>query len=104
MFCRTDKPVPAYALVQNGLPILGSPFCLSTSQMNPLRHSQYLSYKVKGTRMVSRIANWFIDFFGITHPSEKQRRLAGLFIVGLLLGTIAALVGVFALLFSLIRL
>ncbi len=54
--------------------------------------------------MVSRIANWFIDFFGITHPSEKQRRLAGLFIVGLLLGTIAALVGVFALLFSLIRL
>lgn len=53
--------------------------------------------------MVSAIANWFIDFFGITHPSDRQRQLAGWFIVGLMVFTLALLVGIGSLLFFLVR-
>lgn len=56
-----------------------------------------------GVIVISFIANWFIDFFGITHPTERQKRLAGWFIVGLMTATLAALGGIAAMLFYLVR-
>ncbi|MBW8748393.1 hypothetical protein [Terriglobus albidus] len=53
--------------------------------------------------MISFIANWFIDFFGITHPTERQKRMAAWFIVGLMTATLAVLGGIATVLFYLVR-
>ena len=53
--------------------------------------------------MISFIANWFIDFFGITHPTERQKRLAAWFIVGMMTATLLALGRIAAVLFYLVR-
>ncbi|NUQ30086.1 MAG: hypothetical protein HOQ35_16420 [Acidobacteriaceae bacterium] len=53
--------------------------------------------------VISFIANWFIDFFGITHPTERQKRMAAWFIVGLMTATLIALGGIATVLFYLVR-
>jgi len=61
------------------------------------------SIRRAGVIVISFIANWFIDFFGITHPTERQRRMAAWFIVGLMTATLAVLGGIATVLFYLVR-
>ncbi len=49
------------------------------------------------------LADTFINTFGITRPTEKARKQAAFFILGLLLLTIAAAAAVFFLIESRIR-
>ena len=43
------------------------------------------------------ITRWFINFFGITQPTEKQERQAAWFICGLLVLILLVAAGVFGL-------
>ena len=54
-------------------------------------------------RLLEALANIFINFFGITQPTDAQRRQAAWFIFALLVGALAVIVAVATVLYHAIH-